>query len=114
MERLNGTHWFIIWAILALPFKIVRTRTFFNLQANSVKAQYAAVIAGFNMACSTAIMNSGNHDDLMAAASKFKHLPCKCSKPTSDKQMLKQMLKLVYSLCIRLGFRGLKNPQVQC
>ncbi|OBT45969.1 hypothetical protein VE00_03746 [Pseudogymnoascus sp. WSF 3629] len=37
--------------------------------------QYAAVIAGFNMACSTAIMNSSNHDDLMAAASKFKHLP---------------------------------------
>ncbi|KFY19349.1 hypothetical protein V493_08002, partial [Pseudogymnoascus sp. VKM F-4281 (FW-2241)] len=36
--------------------------------------QYAAVIAGFNMACSTAIMNSSNHDDLMAAASKFKHL----------------------------------------
>ncbi|OBT52775.1 hypothetical protein VE04_06832 [Pseudogymnoascus sp. 24MN13] len=36
--------------------------------------QYAAVIAGFSMACSTAIMNSSNHDDLMAAASKFKHL----------------------------------------
>lgn len=108
MERLNGTHWFITWAILALPFKIVRTPIFSNLQANSVKAQYAAVIAGFNMACSTAIMNSGNHDDLMAAASKFKHLPCKCSKTTSGKQML----KLVHSLCIRLGFRGLQNPQI--
>ncbi|KFY20265.1 hypothetical protein V491_03862 [Pseudogymnoascus sp. VKM F-3775] len=36
--------------------------------------QYAAVIAGFNMACSTAIMNSSNHDDLLAAVSKFKNV----------------------------------------
>src|SRR5690349_2144550 len=31
------------------------------------------------MSCSTAIMNSENHDDILAAASRFKELPCKCN-----------------------------------
>lgn len=82
MESLNGAHWFIARVISALLLKIVRTLAFSNIQANSSKAQYAAVVAGFNMACSTAIMNSSNHDDLLAAVSKFKHLPSKCTKPT--------------------------------
>jgi mediator of RNA polymerase II transcription subunit 16 len=41
------------------------------------------------MSCSTAIMNSGNHDDLLAAATKFKNLPCKCSKSASVLEILK-------------------------
>jgi mediator of RNA polymerase II transcription subunit 16 len=37
--------------------------------------QYATIVAAFTLTCSTAIMTSINHDDLLAVASKYNKLP---------------------------------------